>query len=102
MADLLSLLKDGHGVVMVTLADLKEFHKEIIQEARDEAAKEFAESGIDPLLSPEVVSEMLNVDLSTLWRWDKKGYLVCKSIGGKRRYKKSDIKRILEDKSDNN
>ena len=41
-------------------------------------------------------AQMLDVDLSSLWRWDKQAYLQPVSIGGKRRYKLSDINRILE------
>ena len=35
------------------------------------------------------------VNPSSLWRWRKRGYLVPAEIGGKRRYKMSDIRRIL-------
>jgi Helix-turn-helix domain len=45
--------------------------------------------------SPKQVCEILNVDLSTLWRWNKRGYLCPSEVGGKRRYKMSDVKRIL-------
>ena len=33
---------------------------------------------------------------ATLWRWAKVGYLVPINVGGKRRYRMSDVKRILE------
>ena len=36
-----------------------------------------------------------SIDASTLWRWRKRGYLVPVSIGGKRRYRLSEIKKIL-------
>lgn len=45
--------------------------------------------------SAKRVSEILEVDRSTLWRWAKCGYLVPIEVGGKRRYKMSDVKRIL-------
>jgi len=41
------------------------------------------------------VAEMLDVDKSTLWRWAKIGYLVPINVGGKRRYRMSDVNRIL-------
>jgi len=41
-------------------------------------------------------AKMLDVDLSSLWRWDKQAYLQPVSIGGKRCYKLSDINKILE------
>ncbi|WP_080903337.1 helix-turn-helix domain-containing protein [Parabacteroides sp. Marseille-P3160] len=40
--------------------------------------------------------KILGVDKSTLWRWAKNGYLVPISVGGKRVYSMSDIKKILE------
>ena len=46
--------------------------------------------------SAKKVAEMLDVDKSTLWRWAKVGYLVPINVGGKRRYRMSDVKRILE------
>jgi len=45
--------------------------------------------------SPDQVAKILDVDKSTLWRWGKQGYLVPIEVGGKRRYKMSDIKKIL-------
>ena len=43
------------------------------------------------LLSREKTSERLNVDLSTLWRWEKAGYLLPVRIGRAVYYKISDI-----------
>ena len=40
----------------------------------------------------------LQVSKPTLWRWAKQGYLVPISIGGKRRYRMSDINQILNSK----
>ena len=41
------------------------------------------------------VSEMLNVDSTTLWRWNKKGYLKTIEFGGGRRYKMSEVKALM-------
>ena len=41
-------------------------------------------------------AEKLDVDKSTLHRWKKQGYLMPVSVGGGRRYRKSDVERILE------
>lgn len=45
--------------------------------------------------SPAEVSKTLQVDLSTLWRWEKQGYLIGVKIGGKKRFKKSDLDKII-------
>lgn len=49
----------------------------------------------ETLHTPKKTSEIFDVNLSTLWRWKKKKYLVPIEIGGKRRYRLSDIERIL-------
>jgi excisionase family DNA binding protein len=46
--------------------------------------------------SVDQVAKMLDVDKSTLWRWNKQGYLKHIEIGGKRRYRMSDVKKKLE------
>jgi hypothetical protein len=45
--------------------------------------------------SADQVAKILDVNKTTLWRWGKQGYLVPIEIGGKRRYKMSDINKIL-------
>lgn len=46
-------------------------------------------------LTPAEASKILHVNLSTLWRYGKNGYLVPIEVGGKRLYKQSDIDKIL-------
>jgi excisionase family DNA binding protein len=46
-------------------------------------------------LTRKQTAEMLDVDLSTLWRWHKKNYLCAVEVGGKRRYKLSEVNKIL-------
>lgn len=55
-----------------------------------------AEASKDILLTPKEVAELLDVNLSTLWRWHREGYLTKVYIGDKPRYKQSDIDRILQ------
>jgi excisionase family DNA binding protein len=45
--------------------------------------------------TPKQVCEILGVDNSTLWRWKRKGYLVPANVGGKVRYKMSEVKALL-------
>ncbi len=54
-----------------------------------------AEANADKLLTPKEVTEILGVNLTTLWRWHNEGYLVKVYIGDKPRYRQSDIDRIL-------
>lgn len=45
-------------------------------------------------LTAEETAKRLKVDRSTLWRWNKEGYLVSTKVGSKVRYKLSDVERI--------
>ena len=50
----------------------------------------------EKLLTPKEVSQLLDVNLTTLWRWHAEGYLTKIYVGNKPRYKQSDIDRILQ------
>lgn len=54
------------------------------------------EAEADTLLTPKEVCQLLNVNLTTLWRWHNEGYLTKVYIGNKPRYRRSDIDRILK------
>lgn len=44
------------------------------------------------------VSDMLGVDLSTLYRWNKQGILCRQRIGGKVLYRAEDVERIIRER----
>jgi hypothetical protein len=48
-------------------------------------------------LTRNEVAEMLKVDLSTLWLWQKKGKLIPVGIGNRVYYRRSDIESALVD-----
>lgn len=48
------------------------------------------------LVTAKEAMETLQVSKTTLWRWEKLGYLVPVRVGGGNRYKYSDIQRIME------
>lgn len=82
---------------VVAKDDLEEVINGIVDaklESFFEAKKVEAKS--DVLLTPSEVAELLDVNLSTLWRWHRDGYLVKIYIGNKPRYRQSDIDRILK------
>lgn len=93
--DLQNLLENGNVTVAVSLNDLKDFAEILIVKSKLDLELAVISDKAETYPSPKQVSEILNVDLSTLWRWAKRGYLVPVEIGGKRRYKMSDVKRIL-------
>ena len=47
-------------------------------------------------LTSKEVSDLLKVNRSTLWKWNKSGYLTAIKTGSKPRYKLSDVKKIME------
>jgi hypothetical protein len=82
--------------ISVSLADLEAWGKGIIINAKKELEQQINDAASETYPSAKKVAEILDVDYSTLWRWKNKGYLAPIEIGGKRRYRMSDVKRILE------
>ena len=79
----------------------KEDLETIINSIVDERMTQFferkkQEAEADHLITPRDASEQLGVNLTTLWRWHKEGYLVKVYVGDKPRYRQSDIDRILQ------
>lgn len=81
--------------VAITLEDLRRFHQEVIADTEKKLEAQIAEDKGERYLSIKQVGELLAVDVTTLWRWRKRNYLVPLEIGGKRRYKMSDVRRML-------
>lgn len=91
--DITSLLAHGASVtVAISLEDLRQFCQGVVAEAKREL--EVEDKG-ERYLSIKQACELLGVDPCTLWRWKKRGYLVPAEIGGKRRYRLSEIRRLL-------
>lgn len=86
---------NNNVILQVSLEDLKKFAQEILIGAKSIAMieAEAAASG-DQLLTVEEAARLLAVSKMTLYRWDKSGILKKVEIGGKRRYRKSDIEHL--------
>lgn len=52
----------------------------------------------EQLITPEDAAKILCVSSVTLWRWDKSSYLKPVYIGGKKRYRNSDLQQIINGK----
>ena len=85
----------------VELNDLKYFADYLIDQTKKELEEVVISDKAETYPTPEQASEIFNVDKSTLCRWAKRGYLVPIEVGGKRRYKMSEIKAILNGKNKN-
>jgi excisionase family DNA binding protein len=88
------LLRDERANVnvIVSLADLREFAAEIVEQctATTPATAEVEQSR--DLMTRDEVCDYLGVTKPTLHRWNKSGYLTCVKIGSKVRYRRQDIK----------
>ena len=91
------ILKTGTNVtISIGLNDLRAWHYEVITSTRKELEEIVISDKTETYLTPKQVAEMLNVDSTTLWRWNKKNYLKPVEFGGGRRYKMSDIKALMK------
>jgi len=82
--------------INVKLGELLEMTEHCVQSTRKELEQQITDAATETYPSVEQVAKILNVDKSTLWRWNKQGYLTHIEVGGKRRYRMSDVKRVLE------
>ena len=90
------LASEANVILQVSSDDLKMFAQDILIGAKSVAMleAETAASG-DQLLTIDEASKLLAVSKMTLYRWDQSGVLKKLEIGGKRRYRKSDIERLV-------
>lgn len=97
--DILTLAKEAPGTIIAVRADdLMEANNQLIDKVRTDLERELAEKRTATLMTRESVLERLSISDTTLWRWEKRGYLVPVNVGGQRRYKSIDIDAILEGK----
>lgn len=91
------ILESGSNVsITLNAKDLQEAINYTISSTRKELEQLITDDKKEVYLSPKQVAEMLDVNLSTIFRWKKCGYLIPLEIGGKRRYRKSIIKDMLK------
>lgn len=77
--------------------DLKEILSEIIDERIEYIIETWTETNkSDGMVSSAKAAQLLGVSKTTLWRWNKCGYLKPIRVGGNDRYRLRDINRILK------
>ena len=89
------IFESGSNIqVTVAAKDLRDFAQYMINEAKSlkNSSKE------EEYLSPKRVCERLEICETTLWNWQNRKYLVPIKVGGLKRYRKSDIDIILNNK----
>ena len=85
------LLSSGANVsVTLSPSDLINLLKEINTTSKTE----ILEPEYEEFISRKNALALLNIDSSTLWNWEKTGYIKSQPFGGRKRYKKSDLELI--------
>lgn len=88
------ILRIGANVQLVINAlDLKEAFLQWNEEMKQSEPVQKEEG----YLTAKETADKLGVDLSTLWRWDRSGYLKKIKVGNKVRYRESDIRKLMEE-----
>ena len=82
-------------IISLKAGELIEVVDYCVNKTRKDLERQITDANAETYPSPKRVAEILDVDLSTLWRYSKRGYLSPIEVGGKRRYKMSDVQRIL-------
>lgn len=94
--DLIEIAKQYPGLkVEISIGDLMEANMLLIAEVKRELEQTIADEKAETYLSRDKVMKVLDVSAATLWRWQRQNYLVPINVGGKRRYRRSDVNRIL-------
>lgn len=87
------ILKTSTNTLLVVNAlDLREAFLSWSEEERQKNIPSSSET----YLSAQEAAEKLSVDVSTLWRWDKSGYLKKIKVGNSVRYRESDVLKLME------
>jgi len=81
--------------ITVKAGELLEMVEYCINSTRKNLEQIIQDENQEKYLSPKKAAELLEINPTTLWRHNKSGYLKHVEIGGKRRYRLSDIKKIL-------
>jgi hypothetical protein len=77
----------------VTGADLLAFGESIHKTAVAESEKNTSKDEV--YLTPQQFADALQISLVTLWSWDKKGITKPLRIGNAKRYRRSDLEKVL-------
>jgi predicted DNA-binding transcriptional regulator AlpA len=89
-------------ILQVKMSDLHEFAQQLICNAADSARLQLKRADLTKeLLTTDEVVSMLKVSKMTLWRWDKNELLTKISVGGVRRYRRSEVEALIVNRINN-
>lgn len=97
MVNLIELSKHYPDMTInIKIGDLIEANKKLIEDVRSSLEKQIREENEEKYLSANEVCKLINVSKPTLWRWEKIEYLIPIRVGGKVRYKLSDVEKTIQ------
>ena len=88
-----------NNFMMIRMADLRTLVREIAEEvvaAMGRADERPAASETEEWMTPKQVAARLGCCESTLWRWEKEGYLAPVRFGKRCRYRAEDVERVAK------
>lgn len=91
---------ESQVIIQVTADALKTVVEEMYRKVEERAKAECEQLREKATITRKDACEILGVAPSTLWRWNKEGYLKPVRIGAKVLYKRSDIDRLLSNKEE--
>lgn len=98
---LLEIVRTAPGTILqINAGELEVFAEEIVRGVIEALDNANAKRKDVELLTIDEVAKMLKVSKMTLHRWDKNGILKKIDVGGRRRYRRSDVEAITEKKRD--
>lgn len=97
-----SITEGSNGIYLIlSAADLKQAFGEFLSMSQEAAREQQAYDDELATVTREEAVKIFKRSYSTLLRWEKDGYLVPVKIGKTPLYKMSDIKKVLNQKFDN-
>lgn len=89
------LISETNFNITIQKSQLIDFAKFLISETKAELEAELVAAKAETYLTRLETCDFLKVDQSSLHRWKHRGYLLPVEFGGRRMYRMSDLKRIL-------
>ena len=88
---------DGENMVITNLSDLDRIIRNAV---REEIARFQGEAKAGSPHNPEYyntneLAELLSIDRTTIWTWEKKGLLKCKRVGRRKLYSRKEINDLI-------
>lgn len=83
-------------IYQIAEKDLKSFGRNLIDQAKNELLDLVNKTNEERMLTTEQTAKLFQVDISTLWRWEKARILSPVKVANTKRYRMSDIKNLMK------